>query len=186
MGEAMPESIKLNNEGQTACPVYACCLFVRAGDEERAAAEIAEKTGCSVLVPMIDREELHSGSWVRITKKLLPGYVFLYSDSPIASESMTGTNGVLKVLKYTDGRCELVGEDRRFAEWIYDNGGTVGVSTAVKEGDRIRVIDGPLLDYCGSITEVKRKKRTAKVSISFGEITREIWMSFEWLKTEEG
>lgn len=185
MGEAVSNYEFHSQTGSSECPEFAYCLFVKAGEEERTAAELSETTGCIPLVPMVERDERHSDKWERVAKKMLPGYVFLYSFVPIDPEPISDSSGVLRILRYTDESAELVGEDRRFAEWVYKNGGTVGVSTAVREGTKIRVIDGPLLDYRGSIIEVKRQKRTAKVAVSFGEITREIWMSFEWLESEE-
>lgn len=131
---------------------------------------------------MVENEECRSGVWEKRLRHMLPGYVFVYSDNEIPISKLGKMPCVLKPLKYGDGDYILKGGDRDFAEWIYSHNGLIGLSVAIKSGSKIKVVDGPLLDYEGSIVEVKRQKRLAKVLITIGDISREVWMSFEWLK----
>lgn len=167
-----------------ACPEYVYCLFCRSGSEKTVAQAVQQKLNCEAIVPRIERDEHRSGKWEKRVIDMLPGYIFLYSDVEADIESLKGKAGALKVLRYDDGSNRLLDDDLRFAEWLYKNGGTIGISTAVKEGTKIRVTGGPLLDYAGSIIEVKRQKRIAKVAIKLGGVTREVWMSFAWLSAE--
>ena len=166
-------------------PKHAYCLFCRTGREKDIASVIRITNECEALIPRIEKEECRSGVWERKVKSMLPGYLFIYSDSEFDFDRIKGIDGVLKILRYKDYERDLRGDDRRFADWLYSNGGTFGVSKAIKEGTKIRIVDGPLVKYAGSILEVKRQKRQAKVEITVGSIRREIWMSFEWLEPEE-
>lgn len=186
----MLEKEKTDGEGQEKltvpqCPEHSYCVFCRTGTESETAELIGKEKNCSVIVPKIEREECHSGVWKRIVKNMLPGYIFAFSDDPLELSDVKNRGGVIKLLRYDDEEYDLRGDDREFAEWLYKNGGTIGVSTAVKVGTKIKVTGGPLLDYAGSIMEVKRQKRIAKVRITLGDIIRDVWMSFEWLKEDE-
>lgn len=178
----MPEDVI--EGGGEIYPLHAHCIFCETGRDEIIAARLANENNVTAFVPHIVNEECHSGVWEKHTRRMLPGYIFLYSDEAVNAERIRRTDGVLRFLKYEDGEYDLRGDDRLFAEWIYKAKGTVGISTAVKEGTKIRVVGGPLVDYAGSILEVKRQKRLAKVAITVGNITREVWMSFEWLEPE--
>ena len=167
------------------CPEHSYCVFCRTGTESETAELIGNDKECVVIIPKIEREECHSGVWKRITKNMLPGYIFIFSDDALELSDIRRRGGVIKLLRYDEEDYDLRGDDRNFAEWIYKNEGVIGVSTAVKEGTKIKVTGGPLLDYAGSIIEVKRQKRIAKVRITLGEITRDVWVSFEWLKEDE-
>ena len=145
-----------------------------------------------VLVPMLERLEKHNGQWERKQIKLTPGYVMIYYFGHIPVEKIISLSNVNRVLFYYEdkvtGDCrtqskvyELIGEDRRFAEWIYRNNGVIGVSKAVIEnGSFFSVIEGPLKEFCGSIKRLDKHNRKALVRGLFNNNNYEFWMSFDW------
>ena len=180
----MLENLSQNMNDRGKLPEQIYCVFCRAGSEENTASLINSRLGCRAIVPRVIRDECHSGIWEKKVRVMLPGYIFVYSDTAVSLDGVGEGGGMLKLLRYGENDNELRGNDLEFAEWIYDNDGTIGLSTAVKEGSKIRVVGGPLLNYSGSIVEVKRQKRLAKVSITIGDTVRDVWMSFEWLQNQ--
>ncbi|MCR5610252.1 MAG: hypothetical protein K6F68_00260 [Clostridiales bacterium] len=165
------------------CPGFAYCVFCESGRDDIAAENVLKGLHAFAISPKVEKEECHSGVWEKCLRRMLPGYVFVYSDVPVPVSELVRVSGILRVLKYNDGDYRLKGADRLFAEWVHAHGGMIGMSLAVKDGTKIRVADGPLKDYEGSIVEVKRQKRIAKVAIRLGDVTRYVWMGFEWLRS---
>ena len=110
---------------------------------------------------------------------LLPGYVFF--DIQEEGTSVSGiidailmallefsrADSVLKLLRYSDGKWRLFGPDDLFAEMLFKMGGNIGLSQAYFDrGDRIRILDGFLKNYEGSITSVNRKNKTVEVTVN--------------------
>lgn len=181
----MQKNESIETPVEISCPEYAYCVFCETGKEEYVASRIGHDPRITVLVPTIEHDEHRNGTWEKCTRKMLPGYLFLYSAESENCEELKRIDGVIKALKYDDKDYKLTGSDRQFAEWLYRNNGRIGMSSAIKEGTKIRIVGGPLLSYAGSILEVKRSKRIAKVAVTLGDVTREIWMGFEWLTSTD-
>ena len=109
---------------------------------------------------------------------LLPGYVFfeIQESGTPAPEILDGllqalldfsrSDSVLRLLRYSDSDWRLQGFDDRFAELLFNTNGNIGISQAYfDKGNRIRILDGFLKDYEGSITSVSRKMRTVEVCV---------------------
>lgn len=123
---------------------------------------------------------------------LLPGYVFfeIHEESRptqsivdlvlLALQDFSRSDSVLKLLRYTDGDWRLQGFDDRFAELLFKSDGNIGLSQAYfDEGKRIRILDGFLKDYEGSIVRVNRKKRAAEVSVDLQGKKVSMWLGYE-------
>ena len=53
------------------------------------------------------------------------------------------------------------------------------------EGDRIKIIEGPLKDYEGVIKKVNKHRRSAMVEMKVGEHIKNVWMSFQWFNAPQ-
>lgn len=165
---------------------YPCCYCVScySGEEEKVAAKIRNICGCYTLVPKYEREEKKKGIWTKRQHVFLPGYVFLYAERPLNFGLLYGISQLTGCLKYDDG-FQLRGSDLEFAEWIWRYQGLIHLSQAIMEGERIKVIDGPLRDYEGVIKKVNKHRRSALVEITVGNHIRDVWMSFRWFDTSQ-
>lgn len=120
------------------------------------------------------RKKFH-GTWHEVTEKLFPGYVFMISERPqLLYEELKKIPALTRLL----GRCgdyftPLSDQDVRMMENLQNGmGGSrnleVGISRiAVEEGDRIRILSGPLMKLEGQIRKVNLHKRVAMVEVEF-------------------
>ncbi|MDD3401473.1 MAG: hypothetical protein PHT58_07605 [Eubacteriales bacterium] len=158
------------------------CVFCISGQEKNTVEAIErEFPHARAMFATFERDERKNGEWVRRRLPLLNGYVFVYSDDLVDMLRLSRLIGVYRPLKYEDGAYSLRGADLDFARWIYENEGNIGVSQAIKIGNRIEVVGGPLAAYKGVIKDVNNQRRSALVTIEVGEMKKDVWLSFEWL-----
>ncbi|MEN6470746.1 MAG: hypothetical protein ABFC62_04685 [Clostridiaceae bacterium] len=169
---------------------YVYCTSCDAGSESALRGDLTRQfPGALALYPVFDREELKNGKWVVKTRPLLPGYVFLYSQTPIAPHEFYRSLRVNRLLGYAGqahSEYALTGEDLDFAQWILSHEGRIGVSRAMLVGDKTVIIDGPLKRYEGEILKIDRRRRSALVAVSVGEMTKSVWLSFHWMALKDG
>ena len=158
------------------------CAFCSSGHESRV-KERLERMGYEGLVPHAVRSVVTSGKERLEHRKLFPGYVFFRAAELDGREVMAvqGIQGVIRLLRYEEGSYALSEEDLAFIGWIWRRGGTLDVSRAYREGDRIRVIDGPLKDYEGLIVQVNRKRKSVAIQLPGKSMLGKIWCSVELL-----
>ena len=156
------------------------CINVRTGCEQKASSYInqfwdgAEATG-------LERVFYRSVNGVRHTEKqqLMKGYIFLRLDELPPSNQLHDIPGFVRVLKYQTGDWELAGSDLSFAEYVFASNGVLGVSKAYKIGGRIRLVEGPLKDYEGSILKLDRHRKNGLVEISCHGKRFQVWLPFD-------
>lgn len=158
------------------------CVFCQGGQEKHTVEAIErEFPFAKALFPTYVRDERKQGTWVRRTLPLISGYVFVYTDTLPDLVRLKRLTGIYKPLQYEDGGYALRGSDLDFAHWIYKSKGNIGISQAIKKGNRIEVVGGPLMEYSGVIKDVNNGRRSALVTIEIGEMIKDVWLSFEWL-----
>lgn len=120
-------------------------------------------------------------------RTLFPGYVFFRTNAPEASGMITipGIDYVLRLLSYKDEDCALRGQDTEFVDWLWDRGGILDVSHAYREGDCIRILDGPLKDLEGKIVQVNLKRKSVAVQLNGNNLMGRIWCSIEVVECVE-
>jgi len=167
---------------QCSDSVFSYCISCRTGMEMRVANLVKDSLQIETVAPVKLKREWRGNRWEQKTRILLPGYIFAYSNSPLDIRLVNGLPYILKVLHYDDGDAVLRGRDREFAFWLVQHGGIVGISSAVIEGSRVKVVSGPLKELEGRIVKVDKRKQIAKVAFaSYGTI-KHFWLSFEVLQ----
>ena len=169
---------------------FVYCVSCDAGSEGVLRNDLLRQLpNTGVLFPVVDREELKSGIWAVKTRPLIPGYVFIYSEEPIEPHAFYRCERVTHLLGYleqTHREHALSGSDLDFARWVLSHDGHIGVSRAMLVGDKTTIIDGPLKRYEGEILKIDRRRRSALVAVSVGEMTKNIWLSFHWITLKDG
>ncbi len=116
-------------------------------------------------------------------KVMLPGYVFLYL--PKESEPFEIRPGGVSfhfVSNVEKNDYILHGSDEKYAQWIFNNGGIIGMSKAIKVNGKVRVISGPLYNLVGNIKEYSKKNRNCRIEITlFGRLIS-MWLPFQWVE----
>jgi transcription termination/antitermination protein NusG len=159
------------------------CIFCKTGQESIIAHSLTKKYEVlrALTVSQLKHKSVN-GIKSLAEQILLPGYVLFraYEENPPISD-LQCEHGVIKVMRNTSGDWRLDDNDRRFASWVFNQGGLIGVSKAYAVGDKVSITSGPLKDYEGSIIKIDRRSRNGLVEIHFGERAWRIWLAFEFL-----
>ncbi len=160
------------------------CLQCTAGREAGVARQIQQETGLTALAPTIVRLEWKGKVAYRKEQMMFPGYVFLYAGSGTPPK-LYGVHHMRRLLTYGADQRQLCGRDAEIARWLLQYGGVIRESKALREGDHIVVVDGPMKDMGGVITMVNKQRQRANIKFTFEGITHNVWMAFEWVTPAE-
>ena len=167
-------------------PKIIVCVACRPHSDETVAEQIRLRCGAEAIAPTWVKEVKSGGQYSEKVMQLMPGYVFAYFDDMETMRSIRRLDHVIRILKYEDGSFDLLGSDRAFAEWIYGHDGQIGVSRALKVGDTMQIVDGPLKDYEGVVRRVNKHDRYADLEIKFQGRIWKVSVSFQWVVFKDG
>ncbi len=155
------------------------CLFCVTGKEENVAYTVHKNGWGRAIFPKRSALVRTNGQWTEISKPLLPGYVFVYSEEKqVLAHELEAINYVIRVLSYDAGHEELTERDQEFADWIWRNDGWINPMKAVQIGDWIEITDGIFKQLHGTIVRMDRRKRRFLVSLDGAGMLRQIWMTY--------
>ena len=162
------------------------CIFCVTGKEDQLALEIMSHCPETQAFCMKQKKrKTRQGVTVWTETVLFPGYVFFKASVDAnVSASITGEY-ILSILTDEAGEWQLYGEDKNFARWVFQNHGLIGVSSACREGNRIRMLAGPLKDYEAQIVSVDKRNQNGKVILNFGGKSFHAWLGYELVETTE-
>ena len=136
-----------------------------------------------IIIPTEDEIEVRNGQRRTVTKKILPGYI-------IVQMRMTDQNW--NVVRNTPGVTGFVGSGNKPTSLKEDEVDQIlkqmateapRVKAGFRQGQSIRVIDGPFIDFVGIVDEISSGKGKAKVLLSlFG---RETPVELDFLQMEK-
>ena len=136
-----------------------------------------------VIIPTEEEIEVRNGQRRTVTKKILPGYIIV---------QMRMTDQSWNVVRNTPGVTGFVGSGNRptpLKEGEVDQilkqmaAEAPRVKAGFRQGQSIRVIDGPFIDFVGIVDEISQDKGKAKVLLSlFG---RETPVELDFLQMEK-
>lgn len=135
-----------------------------------------------VIIPTEDEIEVRNGQRRTVTKKILPGYI-------IVQMRMTDQNW--NVVRNTPGVTGFVGSGNKPTPLKEEEVDQIlkqmaaeapRVKAGFRQGQSIRVVDGPFIDFVGIVDEISSDKGKAKVLLSlFG---RETPVELDFLQME--
>lgn len=180
--------------------VWRGCFFCKSGKEKTVVQQFrAAFPNGRAVAPTRIRYRRTRDTAIEEKVILLPGYVFFEIDAEAAAgehasafqhalQAFSRGDSILRLLKYTDGSWQLRDFDDEFAKMVFRNDGNIGVSQAYfDEGKRIRILDGFLKDYEGSIVRVNKKNRTVEITVAFQQKKVSMWLGYELVAiTENG
>lgn len=127
------------------------------------------------FVPQIDQNKKVNGVWKIVHKTLFPGYMFVNTDAeriePFA-ERIRHSDQFAVVLSTDEIYTPVNDEEVFLIENAYANNGVLGSSIGIIEGDKVKILSGPLIGKEGLIRSINRHKRTAIIEFNmFGRIS---------------
>ena len=163
--------------------MYYYCLFC-VTQRCKTIAKLLEIKGITrAFSPQIVRRHRVKGVNEEVQYDLLPGYVFVYNDTPLTEGNWYwGIDGVIRRIGRTQDLYQLVAGDREFAEQLYEKDGLVGTMKAVHEGDEVKLED-PLFAGCeGKIVKIDYRKQRAKVEFTFNNTACSTWIACDCVR----
>ncbi len=117
------------------------------------------------FVPRYKVEQKYRGTYRTVERVLFPGYVIAITGNVGAlNRELSKLPAFTRLLGSSEAFVPLDRSEMAFIDSLTSEGRrTVEVSRAVSEGDRIKVVDGPLLGCDGWIRKVNRRKGTCFV-----------------------
>lgn len=156
------------------------CVFCETG-REMAVAEQIQRQCERVRARAVRQEKYHSheGRKSKVISTILPGYVFIEAPQDFEM-SLLPREFVYRVL--TAGETwKLIGSDRAYAEMIFRYDGLLRFSQALWEGERVRIVSGPLKDMEAQIVRIDRRGRSGQVKMNICGKSFLVWLAFEWV-----
>lgn len=156
------------------------CLFCRTGKEQEVAKKLEfEFPGLKAVVPRKTRYRRSHGIAKEEEVILFPGYVFFECSSDKGLRDLTKNTDVYRILTDGKGSWFLLGTDRLIAQRMIEIEGKIGISQAYYVGGRIKIIDGFLKNYEGSIIRVNHRAKTAQIQVKLDGRIFTLWVGFE-------
>ena len=144
-------------------------LEAELADNEKLKAKVAE-----ILVPMEKVFEVKDGKKKSKTKNFFPGYILVQADlDNLVKDFILNTPSVMGFLGTKNNPEPLQPEEvKRIVGRISQDETSERMETIFRNGDVVKIIDGPFNNFSGTIQEVNEEKMKIKVMVSiFGRKT---------------
>jgi len=166
--------------------MYIYCVYCATQRCDRI-AEVMEACGVRrAFSPKIVRHQRRRGQNETVYYDLLPGYVFMYSDQEILGlTEYRWIDGIIREAGRAEDRYDLTGEDRRFAEQLYEKDGLVGAMSLVRRGEQVSLSDPLFQGSRGVITRIDYRKQRVRVDFSFNNTACHTWVAIDSVKEEK-
>jgi len=156
---------------------------VRKNMEQRIKSMDANADISEVVIPTEEEIEVKNGQRRTVTKKILPGYILVQMNLNDFSWSIVrNTPGVTGFVTSGNKPVPLEEEEvNRIMKQMEAEAPRVKVG--FRQGQSVRVIDGPFIDFIGTVDEIDTDKGKVKVLLSlFG---RETPVELDFLQVEK-
>ena len=162
--------------------MYSYCLFCNTVKCGAVATAIRQKYGYTAIAPKIIQRKWVKGECLEKIRDYLPGYVFVYSETPIRDfRELWIMEGVLRCLGERENGYRLTGDDERFAIMLHAGGGTIGILKAYREGDRVKLVREAMGGFEGQIIRLDRRKGRAQIQFAFDGSQIKVWVGYEMI-----
>lgn len=136
-----------------------------------------------VLIPKEEEVEIKNGQRLTVNKKILPGYILVRMRLNDLSWSIVRNTPAVTGFVSSGNQPVPLAESE--VNWIKKQveAETPRVKVGLRQGQSVRVVDGPFIDFIGSVDEVDAEKGKVKVLLSlFG---RETPVQLDFLQVEK-
>ena len=125
-----------------------------------------------VVVPKKDEIEIKDGQKVEVQKNVFPGYILinmvLDDEMWFDVRNTPGVTGFVSSEDENEKRVKPVPLDQTEVNSILNYQDSLPSFTArFNKGDTLRIIDGPFMDFIGSVEEIDEDKSKVTVMVSF-------------------
>ena len=115
--------------------------------------------GFETFLPFIETTKLKGKIFITEEKPLFPGYIFVSSNlKNLTWRTVNSTYGISKVIRFGDKPSMISSNIMNVfkAEFI---GKKLNSNKNIKQGDKIKIINGPFTNFFATIENIDKKKR---------------------------
>ena len=140
-------------------------IYTRSNHEQKINHRLRRKN-IDTFLPLIERWSRRKDRRKKIYLPLFPGYLFVHTEmDPLTYLEILKTDSVVRVLCY-DGKPAPIPDGQIHAiQILIKNGMAVIPSPYLKEGMKVRVVNGPLNGVEGILIEAKPNKHRLVLSV---------------------
>ena len=153
--------------------MYAFCLFCETQRCKIIAEYIRVNYGFACISPQIIQRKWVKGVSREEYHDSLPGYLFLYTDNPELPRFQI--SGIIRCL----GNEPLTGQDRAFAEMLYQRNGIIGKIPLIRVGECCMINDPAWENIHGKVIKMDHGRKRCCVEYEFDDHKRTIWAGYE-------
>ena len=151
-----------------------------------------------VVVPCVDEIEIRDGQRRTVPRKIFPGYVLVQmielkqeDDTSVSSDERARSSRAWYVVRNTPGVTGFVGSGQHPTPLDETEVSSIlrqmraeepRVKVGFSVGESVRIIDGPFIDFIGSVDGINVEKGKVKVLVSF--FGRETPVELDFLQVE--
>ena len=158
-------------------------IQVQAGNEQGIANrcnQLLITDGEEAFVPQADRRQRIKGAFRDVRLVLFPGYVFFRTDDPVSLYKRLKTIPCMtKLLRMAEDFCPVYPQEEKMLLRLCGRNHVAEMSTGIIEGDRVKILSGPMSELEGKIRRIDRHKRLATVEIDMLGQTRNVLLGLE-------
>ena len=168
--------------------LYVRCLFCKTGKEKHVVDAINEKKmGYAIFAQRVKTVWVNRDEYKEEISPLFPGYVFVYIDQEdISYIDYLKIPDVIRVLSYENKNDKLRGRDLEFADWLWRQGGMIGVMKAVQIGDRVEIVDDVFKSLHGEIIRMNRGRKNICVTLDTKTVPMKLFLSYKVIEKTNG
>lgn len=140
-------------------------IYTRSRHEEKVYDRIREKK-IEVFLPLIERWSRRRDRRKRIQVPLFPGYLFVWTQmDQYAYYEILKTQSVVRILCSGGVPAPIPDEQINGIQILMKNNMAITPCQYLKEGERVRVVNGPLVGIEGILIKIKPNKNRLVLSI---------------------
>ena len=148
------------------------------------AGQIEHRFRVSAISTKVKKSHRKDGRLVVLEKDMLPGYIFLCSETQLATSyyKLLATPGVYRILgREEDGYC-LMDSDKVFAEQLFRAGGIIDKQYVCREGELVALRSELFKGMQGTVKKYERRNGRALIEFDFAGARRSVWVAVELIE----
>ena len=151
-------------------------LFVMTGMEDHVMEFLNQRVSrhsrdahYKVFHPTRKLAHLNRGKKTIVSKALFPGYLFFKTeDTDYFKSVLRDCTKHLTILRGIDFSFETMRQDEIDGIMLLlSESGEIDFSGGIVEHDKVRIVSGPLMNYCGEIIKINKRECKAKIQLNF-------------------
>jgi transcriptional antiterminator RfaH len=153
------------------------CVKAKPKQEGIATRLLRAELGLEVFCPKIRFKRARSTGVAWVNEAMFPGYLFVRFVYPELHRRIAATSGVARTLSFGGAPCvveDVIVEDLR--RHVAD-GETVEISSEIREGEEVKVVEGPFMGVKALVTRVLPARERVAILLSLLGQEREIEVS---------